>query len=381
MRARILLLPALMLLFIVASAAPALAHGGGSADATNFLSKVTGVTEGDGSGETAAAAEVPGVDWRVRALDSYLEVTNIAAAELTVPGYENEPYLRIGRDGVFENRNSPAVYLNNDRFAETPVPANVSGSAEPDWVRVGDGPTYRWHDHRIHWMAQTLPPQAKLEPDKSHVIQKWVVPFEVGGEQFAVRGDLRWIPADPWWPWPVGAGVLLMLPVVVAFFTSQGKRRRTLIRVGAVIVAVIAVADIVHALDDVFAVPATLSENLYALAQSIGFVLIGLFGAHRGWRGGEGSPTALAIGAGALFVGVGLTHTSSLAASQIASVLPPEATRAVIAANLALLLPIGVALAYELRAHRREHPIERQPHPEPASETDGRTPLIEGDLK
>lgn len=105
-------------------AAPAAAHGGGGADATNFRSRVLDVVE-DLAGRGEGGRSIGGlgrVSWRIVAGDALLAVENGTDQELVVPGNDGEPYLRIGPDGVFENANSPATYLNNDRFAETPVP-------------------------------------------------------------------------------------------------------------------------------------------------------------------------------------------------------------------------------------------------------------------
>ena len=42
------------------------------------------------------------------------------ADEVQILGYEGEPYIRLDSTGVFENVNSPAHYINLDRFARTP---------------------------------------------------------------------------------------------------------------------------------------------------------------------------------------------------------------------------------------------------------------------
>lgn len=351
MMRRLLVLTALATSMMLTLAGPAFAHGGGGSDATNFRSEVDRVVEGDGREPGGAPAELENVTWTVRALDSYLEVSNESGQELVVFGYEGEPYLRIGPEGVLENRNSPSVYLNNDRFAETPVPAGVSRDAEPEWVEVATDPTYRWHDHRIHWMAQTEPPQVKTDRTAVHVIQDWSVPFTLAGDEFAVQGQLQWIPPAPSWPWLVAAAIIAIVALATAFVRSPRgtERNRALIRTGVAIVATLLVLDVVHAVDDVLAVPATLGENLISLGQSLAFIAIGVFGAVRGWRGGDGAPTALAIGAGSLLAGIGLTHLSSLASSQVASTLPSAFTRAVVALNVAALPPVIAAVAYVVR--------------------------------
>ena len=346
---------------LAALAGPAFAHGGGGSDATNFRSVVNRVVEGDVNDASAAPVELDGVTWSVRALDSYLEVSNQSGEELVVFGYEGEPYLRIGPDGVLENQNSASVYLNNDRFAETPVPEGVGPEAEPEWVEVATEPVYRWHDHRIHWMAQTDPPQVKTDPTAVQLIQDWTVPFTLDGEDFGVQGQLRWFPPPPPWPW-LGAALVIAVVVLGAAFakTATAPMPTVLIRTGAAIVGVVVAVDVVHAIDDVLAVPATLGENIYALAQSALFIAMGVFGAVRGWRGGDGAPVALAIGAAALLLGIGVTHLGSLTSSQVASTLPTPFTRAAVALNIAAMPPVVLAVAYVLR---RQSAGEEQEHP------------------
>lgn len=369
MAGRLIALVLFVGLALITSAGPALAHGGGTSDATNFRSEVGGVVEGDGAEPGGPPAQLDGVTWRVRGLDAYLEVANRTGEELLVYGYEDEPYLRIGPDRVLENRNSPAVYLNNDRFAQTAVPPGVAADAEPDWVEVASEPAYRWHDHRIHWMAQTDPPQVKTDPGAVHVIQKWSVPFTLGGEEYSVQGQLQWLPPPPPWPWLLGAAAIGVVTMGLAFGTAKAVDRTVrLRRVGAAFVAVVAILDVVHAVDDVLAVPASLGENLYALVQSFLFIAIGAFGAIRGWRGGEGAATALAIGAAALLVGNGLTHLSSLTSSQVASLLPAFFTRAVVAVNVAALPAVLLAAAYVVRSEapadgRDEEAVSPAPEP------------------
>ncbi|MDQ3709553.1 MAG: hypothetical protein M3387_09700, partial [Actinomycetota bacterium] len=191
-----------LLAFVMLPAAPASAHGGGGSDASNFASVVEGVVRLDDGGDPAGRlADLPAVTWRVLANDALLEVSNRGHAELVVPGYQGEPYLRVAPGGVWENRNSPAAYLNDDRYATTPVPAGVGPEAAPDWVRVGDEPLWRWHDHRIHWMAPTPPPAVTSNPDEVTVVQDWLVPFRLAGRRLAVDGQTRWAPPGPVLPW------------------------------------------------------------------------------------------------------------------------------------------------------------------------------------
>ncbi|MGH8910653.1 MAG: hypothetical protein ACRD0K_30200 [Egibacteraceae bacterium] len=268
---RIFVLMAAVAVLLVAPAAPALAHGGGGSDASNFASTINGLVTLDGNGNpTGPPADPPDVVWRVLANDALLQVVNRGGEELAVPGYSDEPYLRVGPAGVFANRNSPAYYLNSDRYARIQPPAGVSAQAEPQWVKVSDRPVYAWHDHRVHWMSTALPPQVIAnQGSQAVVINDWLVPFTIGGRRLGVGGQLRWFPPPPWWPWLLAGLAVTGLPLLAALRRPAGRRRRqALIQAGAAVLAALVVVDVAHAVDDVLAVPATLAQNVLALMQS-----------------------------------------------------------------------------------------------------------------
>jgi hypothetical protein len=316
---------------LVLPAAPALAHGRGS-DATNFNATVR------------AAPDVPGLSFRVYGSDEYLAVTNTSGQEVVVHGYEDEPYLRIGPDGVFENRRSPAAYLNAERYGQVPLPADADSTAEPDWVRVSGGDTWLWHDHRIHWMSLEPPAAVLADPGSPHVVYpEWSVPVSVGGQEGAVTGDLRWVPAPSPWPW-LAAGLVATLPALAGLRTQPvgDDRWPGLVRPAAVVLGILAVANLVHLADDLLAVPLPLPTILLAAGQTALFLLIAAFGALRAWQGREGAFTALGVGASALLVGQGLLYLGVLTTSQTASIFPDAVTKGVVALSLAQALPLGI---------------------------------------
>ena len=126
LRTRLASAVASCVLLVVVPAAPASAHGP-TPDGTNYRSTVTGVVGSDGAPDS-----VPGITWRVLGGDGLLQVRASGDAEVVVTGYDEEPFLRVGPDGVFENRNSPAAYLNGDRYAAITVPSHVDADAPPD---------------------------------------------------------------------------------------------------------------------------------------------------------------------------------------------------------------------------------------------------------
>lgn len=183
---------------VVALAEPAAAHGGPGgedAPATNYLTRLL-----------AVEPAVPGLRVRVIESGSRIELVNRTGGDVVVVGYEGEPYLRVGADGVFTNRRSPATYLNADREGGATLPADVDAGAEPEWQRVGDGPTARWHDHRVHWMSRQDPPEVVTAPGRRHVVvPAWEVPLLVDGEAVSLTGDLVWLPGPRPLPWYLAA--------------------------------------------------------------------------------------------------------------------------------------------------------------------------------
>lgn len=336
-------LPLLLLLtavVVLGSAGPAAAHGAGGDDATNYRSTVGAVTVAGGG----AAREIEGTTWRILAGDALLEVEHTGEDELLVAGYEGEPYLRIGPDGVFENVQSPAVSLNADRYAAVDVPAGVDAQAAPRWARVGDGPRWSWHDHRVHWMAATLPPAVKVDPSQEVEVLAWTVPFAVDGEDLEVSGDLRWVPPPPRTPWLAGAAVVMVAPAALLARGRVGwSRRRTVLRGAGLALGLAAALLAVRTVDDVFAVPASGGEQALLLARAAVVVAAGGIGAAWGVRGGRSAPVALLAGALLLAVGTAPGAWTTLGSSQLATVLPDAVGRAAAAATLAALVPAGLA--------------------------------------
>jgi hypothetical protein len=186
------------------AATPALAD---PAAPTTYRSEVTSVTPSP----EGFSAEVAGGD-------AFLQISADPGVTVLVPGYQGEPFLRIDAEGSVEaNRNSPSYWINNDRYGIAPVPASASAAAAPDWIAVGSGGTYAWHDHRIHWMSP-LPPPGVTE-DQQSTVQTWTVQVEVGLIAVQIDGVLEWIPPISPLPWIGVAGAvalagMLLLPVM-----------------------------------------------------------------------------------------------------------------------------------------------------------------------
>ncbi len=168
--------PALALLI----AAPASAHQANP----NYLSIVGAVTP-----------RTPGITVEVLNRDDQLQLINGSDEDVVIYGYNDEPYARIDADGtVAVNTQSPAHYLNEERFGGARIPAGVKGSDPPQWKVLSRTRRFQWHDHRMHWMAKKRPPQV-TDPGKRTKVFDWKVPLTIDGRQGRIAGQLFWTPS------------------------------------------------------------------------------------------------------------------------------------------------------------------------------------------
>ncbi len=178
---------------VLAPAQPVFAHGGNGGRASDYRIEITGF-DGDPAG----------IEVRPVELGNRMELIRTTAKEVQILGYEGEPYLRLGADGVFENTNSPAHYLNLDRFARTPIPPTATATAAPNWVKLSDGTSIRWHDHRTHWMDTTPRQDVRDDPGVERVIfPANRVDLVVDGRSVAAIVKVTWLPPPPRLTWLV----------------------------------------------------------------------------------------------------------------------------------------------------------------------------------
>jgi hypothetical protein len=183
-----------------------------AAGPTNYDSRLIGVESADGT----SRQDLP-VRFEILGGDSFLVVRASPGTEVAIPGYDGEPYVRIAADGTVEvNQRSPARWLNDARYGaeEVDVPPDADPDAPPRWEVVADDGEYAWHDHRIHWMAPSLPRQVDPAAGEPQPVIDWQVPVQVDGEPLAVSGELLWLPG----PAPVvpGGAVAVALAAAIA---------------------------------------------------------------------------------------------------------------------------------------------------------------------
>ncbi|MBS1879937.1 MAG: hypothetical protein JST31_10510 [Actinobacteria bacterium] len=182
---------------LLAPAAVASAHGGNP----NYRSVITGVSP-----------QTNGVEFEVLDYDSYMQLRDQHGHEVVIYGYSGEPYARILRNGTVEvNQRSPATYLNDSRFAQVTVPPIANAKAKPLWKVVDESGTFIWHDHRMHYMSQSLPPQVKDTGRKTKIFD-YKIPISVDGNRGDISGTLWWVGAASTSPLPfIVAGIAIVL--------------------------------------------------------------------------------------------------------------------------------------------------------------------------
>ena len=206
---------ALLLACIVfAPAQTALAHGGNGGSSSDYRIEVTGF-EGDASG----------IDVHPVELGNRMELVRTTAKDVEILGYDGEPYIRMGTDGVFENTNSPSYYANLDRFGRRTAPASAGDTATPNWVKISDGTSVRWHDHRTHWMDTTPRADVRADPGESRVIfPANRVELVVDGRSVVAIVRVTWLPPPPRMAWLVSA-MLLACALLAALVLVPSLRR------------------------------------------------------------------------------------------------------------------------------------------------------------
>lgn len=322
-------------LLVLVGTSPAAAHVGGPTDGTRYRSSVVAI---DGDATDIAV--------RVVGPDELLELVSTRDDEVVVRGYQREPYLRIGPDGTFENRRSPAAWLNRDRLGRTPVPTSADPSAPPEWVRLSSSPSHRWFDHRIHWTAEETPLLPAVDADRAAPVREWRVGLVVDGEDVEVRGRLDWLPGPPA-AVLTAAVALLGLALLVLLVRRHDVGAAPVLVVGAGIVTGLRIVDDVLATE-----VATTSATVMTIAG--GVVAVGLAGlAAARWRAGHPERSATLVVAAVGVAVVAWSQVDVLVASQVVSLLPAAAARvAVLVGMAAPAVAVGVLLGTSVPAVR-----------------------------
>ncbi len=352
--ARGLLVLALAAMFLVLQPAPGHAHTR-TEETLNIDSRIV------------HEPAVDGLSWTVHTGGLLLEVDNRSGHTVEIEGYDGEPYLRIDDDGVARNRRSPATYLNADTGGDVVVPPVADATAPPEWERVSPDPTWRWHDHRTHWMSPEPPAWVRTHAVSRMLMRAgyvgpigdaggregpfsaWAVPFSVDGDHAVLEGELRWEAPPPAWPWWLAAGVLV-LPGALGVRAVTRQQRDRLVRPAAAMLVGVAALNFLHLVDDVAAWPQPVLDDLFGVLHTGLFLGAGLLGAAWAWAGSRGQVLMLGMGSAAVLYHQGLLHLPMLAASQFPTVWPDGLVRLSVALGVAQVVPVVIVVLAARRA-------------------------------
>jgi hypothetical protein len=337
---------------VVVAAQPAAAHDVPGIKPSNFETTVRGTTP-----------RVPGLTVRPTDLGNELELRNDTGADVVVLGYQGEPYLRVGPRGVFENRRSPATYLNRTRDGKTRVPGDADPGAAPEWNRLASGTVARWHDHRAHWMGTDDPPEVARAPDQRHVVDHWSLQLRRGTQDVTVAGDLLWLPGPSPWGWVLGA-----LAIALALVALSRTPIWRWVLAGAL--GIVVVSETAHVVGTWNATSAAFATKIGASVYSIGGIALAVVALV--WLvvrpPYNAIPAVLFAGLIVAFAG-GLADLTTLTHSQLPTDVPTDVARLEVALALGLGAGLASSAALRLRppASSNDRPSAKIREPTPVS--------------
>ena len=210
---------------MIATAEPAGAHGVDAVPATSERARVLRVEP-----------EVEGVEVRLLDAGRRLEVRNDTTTDVVVLGYDGEPYLRVGPEGAFRNRLSPATFWNERTDTVGSLPATFDAALAPEWERLGDTPVVRWHDHRLHWQGPAPDADAARR-----VLATWTVEMRHGGAALVVQGDIVHEPP----PSPLPAVGLGAVVAVAVGLVARTRRWPAALAAGLAVTGALGLVDVI----------------------------------------------------------------------------------------------------------------------------------------
>ncbi|MFC0005699.1 hypothetical protein [Micromonospora siamensis] len=323
------LVAAAVLTTTLALAAPAAAHGGDAPDGTDYRTLVH-FQDPSVTGLTVRAVEA----------GARLELVNDGDLDVVVPGYSGEPYLRVGPGGVYENRRSPATYLNRTIAGDTKLPPEADPAAPPDWRKIDDGTSVRWHDQRALAGDDRPPPAAAADPTSEHLVRNFAFGVSRGDTALTVVGGVYWVPPPDPYPWWVAAtlgflvlGAAGLLPAARPVGVRGLRAVGALLALGGAGLVVLVVGRALDAgaqtLGGVLA--GLLTDQIWSLVTGLGAIAAGVFAVARR----PAADFALALAGACLAIFGGFANAAVLSRPVLATAWPPTLARVLVVLALA----------------------------------------------
>jgi hypothetical protein len=199
--------------------------------------------------------------------DDALQLVNTSGKDVVVLDEDGEPYARLLADGTVQvnarssmarGENAPSgphgqseqdhadarlyasvtlvAHAGEEHGDDHGSDAPASGGARQagaDWVAIDKTGRYQWHDPRINYRAQPVPPQV-TDTSQETKVKGWRVPLLVAGQAGDVLGTLTWV-GEPGGgsSFPAAAVVSLVVLVLLAVGAVAVVRRRRADEAGA----------------------------------------------------------------------------------------------------------------------------------------------------
>ena len=321
---------------LLLTASPASAHGVGGVQPRNYRTTLLRV-----------APPVAGVRLAVVDLGDNLELSNETRHDVVVLGYDDEPYLRVGPRGVFENTRSPATYLNRSRIPTSAPPKSADASAAPVWHKISSGTTATWHDHRAHFMGGDDPPEVRRAPSTRHLVDRWTVELRTGGRLVRATGELVYVPPPS--PWPYVGVALAIAVALVALSRTRWWRAALTIGLSALVAS-----DLAHVVGLWNATTASTGAKLGETAYSLVGIALGVLAlAWMARRGADAAMPLYLVASIFLFFAGGLADVSTIGHSQIPTTFAATPARLLVVFDLGLGAGVAVGAALRLRPAAR----------------------------
>lgn len=254
----------LLLGVLATSATPtrADAHGLGGIDAQRTSTDV-------------ASVEPTPRSFTVRSIENgeRVELTRTGANDVIVLGVDDEKYILISDQGTFENIKSATRLINNSvqsNFAsEQAREAFHKTSDDPDtppqWEKISSSQTYRWHDHRAHFMG--------TPPSQSGSLGTTTIPITVGDTRYIATFVMVAGSQGPWFAYIAFIGVVCIALMYLVMGRKDHAFKIFTPRVLAALAGGAALVEILHAYSYMkfaeFSMAEELSTSLYALVVII----------------------------------------------------------------------------------------------------------------
>lgn len=224
---------------LLVGASPSSAHSAEGSPSSNYSTTIDSV-----------APTPSGFAVRVIERGNRIEVRWISGPAIIIEGYEEEPYLRIGPNGVEENRQSSATYTNQSRNGTESIPSDLEPDGPAEWKAVSAEPVARFHDHRAHFMGSVPPPLVLRSRGERQLVQDFSITIRpAGGEGVStlVIGRVEWIPSPSKTPFLVlAAGLALVLSGFAAVAGVRAERRQPATVVVMVALLALVIVDVFH---------------------------------------------------------------------------------------------------------------------------------------